>query len=184
MELQHDRGFFSWWTLLSSSTFPSPLTILTSPMFEQDDEAEELYDSVRWGGEGEEKGEGPGLKIGVEDGKHLQKQQPRPAQPRPAIVIDDGREAESKDEGVVGLPPPIKLTKRGKPMKMVGFSATDRIVLIPARSDYDEETKGLLWWSLTDYEAFKQATLADYQVCLVVVSRHWVVVSQGRWIFS
>jgi hypothetical protein len=147
-------------------------------MFEHDDEAGELYDSVRWGGEGEEKGEGPGLRLGAEDEKQHQAQ-PHPAEQRPTAVVNDGREAESKDDGLLDLPPPIKLTKRGKPAKTVGFSATDRIVLIPARSDYDEETKGLLWWSLPDYEAFKQATLADYQVCprLALPLLHWC--SQG-----
>lgn len=150
-------------------------------MFEHDDEAGELYESVRWGGEGEEKGEGPGMRTGVEGEKPPLKEPAHPVHQRPTAVVNDGREAEAKDDGLADLPPPIKLTERGKPVKSVGFSATDRIVLIPARSDYDEETKGLLWWSLSDYEAFKQATLADYQVCpYFVVCLHYYP-KGSRW---
>jgi len=41
----------------------------------------------------------------------------------------------------------------------VHFSDVDRIILIPARSDYDEETKELLWWGLEDYLGFKKRSL-------------------------
>jgi len=47
--------------------------------------------------------------------------------------------------------------------KSVGFHGTDRVVLIPARVDYDEETRSEIWWSLSDYEGFKEATKTHFQ---------------------
>jgi hypothetical protein len=49
------------------------------------------------------------------------------------------------------------------PRKRVCFSGTDRVVLIPARSDYDEATHKELWWSLPDYEHFKYTAYRDLQ---------------------
>jgi len=61
------------------------------------------------------------------------------------------------------LPPTPKLRKT------VGFSGTDRVVLIPARADYDEETKSLMWWTYGDYNEFQKAAKIDSERC----NRDW-----------
>lgn len=166
-------------------------------MFEPDvvEDGEQDYETVRWSVDGEEKGDPPA-------GGHSLVSRTVGGKP-PFVSLSMigeglspvglggsaasmGREAESKEDGDGGRPlsPVVRLTKRGKPAKQVGFSATDRIVLIPARADYDDLTKSLLWWSLSDYEAFKQATLADYQVrrcCLVSSCRRVLLLSRRRF---
>jgi len=62
---------------------------------------------------------------------------------------EDEEEAEEEDEADEEEEDPAQ----------VRFSDVDRIVLIPARCDYDEETKELLWWALEDYVGFKKRSL-------------------------
>ena len=91
---------------------------------------------------------------------------PRLSASPPAAIFADGTQPPILEEGEEE---PTSSSSLSPIKKAVNFSDTDRIVLIPARCDYDDETKGLLWWSLEDYEYFKQCTLEDYRVsnCLL-----------------
>jgi len=76
--------------------------------------------------------------------------------------------ANSSGEWAVGLAGPTALTgglrrkHHHRLRKSVDFNGTDQIVLIPARVDYDEQTKNEIWWSMSDYDYFKEATRAHF----------------------
>jgi len=71
--------------------------------------------------------------------------------------------ASSTGSWAIGLTGPVGDAEVRPRRKSVGFNNTDRIILIPGREEYDEETKGQIWYSTSEYSGFQEATSQFFQ---------------------